>query len=456
MSYKSFLTEATRLLGTDWVLTDPALVACYARDASVAAGTPQAVILPGSTAEVAAVMKIAAKTGVPVTPRGAGTGLAGGAVAAQGIVLALTRLRTLAVHPEDRVAVAGAGVTTAAVHTAAAAAGLFYPPDPSSASVATIGGNIATNAGGPHGFKYGVTRDYLLGLEAVLADGTVVQTGGRTLKNATGYDLTGLLCGSEGTLAIITGAILRLLPLPEATAGLVAAFSELEAAAQGVTAVTGAGIVPAALELIDRTALSCAAPALWTEPPAAVLWIEIDGPAETVSRQVEEAATLCRQAGASSTWTAAGKQREEFYQLRRNVSGALVRRYPAKIGEDVVVPVSRVPAFIRSVVRIGAETGLAIAVFGHAADGNLHPNILFDPQETDPARVEAAISAIFREALACGGTLSGEHGVGILKAPYFEAAVGKECVRIMRGIKAVFDPRGLLNPGKIWPAKGAP
>jgi glycolate oxidase len=422
----------------------------------VAAGTPQAVILPGSTAEVAAVMKIAAKTGVPVTPRGAGTGLAGGAVAAQGIVLALTRLRTLAVHPEDRVAVAGAGVTTAAVHTAAAAAGLFYPPDPSSASVATIGGNIATNAGGPHGFKYGVTRDYLLGLEAVLADGTVVQTGGRTLKNATGYDLTGLLCGSEGTLAIITGAILRLLPLPEATAGLVAAFSELEAAAQGVTAVTGAGIVPAALELIDRTALSCAAPALWTEPPAAVLWIEIDGPAETVSRQVEEAATLCRQAGASSTWTAAGKQREEFYQLRRNVSGALVRRYPAKIGEDVVVPVSRVPAFIRSVVRIGAETGLAIAVFGHAADGNLHPNILFDPQETDPARVEAAISAIFREALACGGTLSGEHGVGILKAPYFEAAVGKECVRIMRGIKAVFDPRGLLNPGKIWPAKGAP
>lgn len=454
MSYKSFLTEATRLLGTDWVLTDPALVACYARDASVAAGTPQAVILPGSTAEVAAVMKIAAKTGVPVTPRGAGTGLAGGAVAAQGIILALTRLRALAIHPEDRVAVAGAGVTTAAVHTAAAAAGLFYPPDPSSASVATIGGNIATNAGGPHGFKYGVTRDYLLGLEAVLADGTVIQTGGRTLKNATGYDLTGLLCGSEGTLAIITGAILRLLPLPEATAGLVAAFSELEAAAQGVTAVTGAGIVPAALELIDRTALSCAAPALWTEPPAAVLWIEIDGPAETVSRQVEEAATLCRQAGASSTWTAAGKQREEFYQLRRNVSGALVRRYPAKIGEDVVVPVSRVPAFIRSVARIGAETGLAIAVFGHAADGNLHPNILFDPQETDPARVEAAISAIFREALACGGTLSGEHGVGILKAPYFEAAVGKECVRIMRGIKAVFDPRGLLNPGKIWPAEG--
>ncbi|RPF49833.1 glycolate oxidase [Thermodesulfitimonas autotrophica] len=454
MSYKSFLTEATRLLGTDWVLTDPALVACYARDASVAAGTPQAVLLPGSTAEVAAVMKIAAKTGVPVTPRGAGTGLAGGAVAAQGIVLALTRLRALAVHPEDRVAVAGAGVTTATVHTAAAAAGLFYPPDPSSASVATIGGNIATNAGGPHGFKYGVTRDYVLGLEAVLADGTVIQTGGRTLKNATGYDLTGLLCGSEGTLAIITGAILRLLPLPEATAGLVAAFSELEAAAQGVITVTGAGIVPAALELIDRTALSCAAPALWTEPPAAVLWIEIDGPAETVSRQVEEAATLCRQAGASSTWTAAGKQREEFYQLRRNVSGALVRRYPAKIGEDVVVPVSRVPAFIRSVVRIGAETGLAIAVFGHAADGNLHPNILFDPQETDPARVEAAISAIFREALACGGTLSGEHGVGILKAPYFEAAVGKECVRIMRGIKAVFDPRGLLNPGKIWPAEG--
>ncbi|MGQ9513012.1 FAD-binding oxidoreductase [Thermodesulfitimonas sp.] len=225
MSYKSFIAAATRLLGPDWVLTDPDLVACYARDASVAAGTPQAVLLPASTAEVAAVMKAAGQVGVPVTPRGAGTGLAGGAVATQGVVLALTCLRALAVYPKDRVAVVGAGVTTGEVHTAAAAAGLFYPPDPSSASVATIGGNVATNAGGPHGFKSGVTRDYVLGLEAVLADGTIIQTGGRTLKNATGYDLTGLLCGSEGTLAIITGAVLRLIPLPEAAAGLVATFA---------------------------------------------------------------------------------------------------------------------------------------------------------------------------------------------------------------------------------------
>ncbi|MEW6448726.1 MAG: FAD-linked oxidase C-terminal domain-containing protein [Bacillota bacterium] len=454
MSFKPLAAKLASIVGSKWVLTDPATLTCYARDASVASGHPTAAVLPGSTGEVAAVLRLAAEAGVPVTPRGAGTGLAGGAVPGNGIVLVLTRLRGLEIHKEDLICVAGAGAVTAEIHAAAETAGLFYPPDPSSASVSTLGGNVATNAGGPHGFKYGVTRDYLLGLEVVLADGTVIQTGGRTLKNATGYNLTALLCGSEGTLGVITQAVLRLVPRPEERAGVFALFAEVEAVAQAALSVIAAGISPAALEIMDRTALDCAFGDILGDPVAAALLLEIDGPRETVSRQTAEVEALCRRSGAADIRVAAGNQVEELYRLRRAVSGALVHLYPVKIGEDVAVPVSRVPELIREISGISDKTGVKIAVFGHAADGNLHPNILYNPRETDVEHVNAAIAGIFRAALSHGGTLSGEHGVGVLKKPYFKDAVGTDTVNLMRGIKKLFDPRGLLNPGKIWATDG--
>ena len=450
----SFADKLAGVVGSKWVITDPAVLACYARDASVAFGHPAAAVLPGDTAEVSAVLRLCHEAGVPVTPRGAGTGLAGGAVPREGVVLALTRLRHLVVHKEDFLAVAGAGAVTGDIQAAAEAVGLFYPPDPASASVSTIGGNVATNAGGPHGYKYGVTRNYLLGLEVVLADGTVIQTGGRTLKNATGYDLTALLCGSEGTLGVVTQAILRLIPFPEERAGVLAAFNDIGAAAQSVLDIVSTGTVPAALEIMDRTALECAAWELRGKSPEAVLFIELDGPRETVSRQISEVAGICRRSAAGDVQTAAGTGIEDFYRLRRSVSAALVRLYPVKIGEDVAVPVSQVWGFIRKITKITETTGLKIAVFGHAADGNLHPNILFDPRETDARQVEAATAAVFEAALACGGTLSGEHGIGSLKAPYFQDAVGAKAAEIMRGIKRVFDPGGVLNPGKIWVLDG--
>lgn len=445
----AFTEKLAAVVGPKWVLTDPAELACYARDASVASGHPAAVVLPGSTSEVSAVLRLAAEAGIPVTPRGAGTGLAGGAVPGEGMVLALTRIRQLAVHKQDLVAVAGAGAITADLHTAAETDGLFYPPDPSSASVCTIGGNIATNAGGPHGFKYGVTRDYLLGLEVVLADGTVLQTGGRTLKNSTGYSLTQLLCGSEGTLGVITQAVLRLIPRPEDRAGVLAAFGDAGAAAQAVLDIIAAGISPGAIELMDRTALEPAAESLWPHPPAAVLLVEVDGPGEVVQRHAGKIEDICGRS-ADKTQRAAGADYEEFHRLRRSISGSLTRLYPVKIGEDVAVPVGRVTDFIEKVTGISKDTCVRIAVFGHAADGNLHPNILFDPRDTDEGQVKAAMDGIFQAALKCGGTLSGEHGIGMLKAPYFETAVGSEAVAVMRGIKKAFDPRGLLNPGKIW------
>ncbi|MEW6573811.1 MAG: FAD-linked oxidase C-terminal domain-containing protein [Bacillota bacterium] len=454
MSLTSFMDKVALTVGSKWVLTDPAALACYARDASVASGRPLAVVLPGTTREVADVLRLSAEAGVPVTPRGAGTGLAGGAVPVDGIVLALTRMRGLDIHAGDFVAVAGAGTVTGEIHFAAESAGLFYPPDPSSASVSTIGGNIATNAGGPHGFKYGVTRDYLLGLEVVLADGTVIHTGGRTLKNATGYNLTALLCGSEGTLGVITQAILRLIPRPEERAGVFALFAELDAASQAIFKVIAAGIAPAALEIVDRTALACAFGETLSDPGAAALLVETDGPREVVSRQTAEVEALCRRSGAADIRLVAGNQVEELYRLRRAISGALVRLYPVKIGEDVAVPLSRVQEFIKEISSISAKTGVKIAVFGHAADGNLHPNILYNPHETNTEHVNAAVAGIFRAALSHGGTLSGEHGVGVLKKSYFEEALGTDTVNLMRGIKKLFDPRGLLNPGKIWPADG--
>ncbi|MCL6545189.1 MAG: translation elongation factor 4 [Bryobacteraceae bacterium] len=407
--------------------------------------------------EVAAVVKLASQEGIPVVPRGAGTGLSGGAVPLEGsLVIDLTAMnRIVKIDPAEMLAVVEPGVITAHLHKKVENMGLFYPPDPSSANVSTIGGNIAECAGGPRGLKYGVTRDYVLGLEVVLAGGEVIQCGGETIKNVSGYDLRGLFVGSEGTLGIITRANLRLLPKPQARQTIRADFKTIEGAAGTITAIIGAGVIPAALELMDDVTIRCVENFLHCGLPLdveAMLLIEVDGPAGALPAQVEAIVEICRSSGASRVRVAAGEaESAELWRARKAVSPAVVQVKPTKISEDATVPRSKVPAMIRRLKEIAAKYRLEMAIFGHAGDGNLHPNILADkndPEEME--RVEAAVEEIFSAALALGGTLSGEHGIGLLKAPFLEKEAGRAGMAVMRKVKDALDPTGILNPGKIF------
>ena len=350
-----------------------------------------------------------------------------------------------------------AGVVTGEFQTAVEKQGLFYPPDPASLNQSTLGGNVACNAGGPRCLKYGVTKDYVLGMTVVLAGGSVLSLGGKLLKNVTGYQLGQLFIGSEGSLGIITEMILRLLPLPRERCTAAAYFPSLDEAAQAVSAVMAAGILPATLEMMDQTTINVVEDYLAMGLPRsaeAMLILEQDGNDLAAARaEVERMGEICREIGAVDVQVAVdAAARNQLWQARRAVSGALGRVRPNKLGEDIVVPRSEIPAIVRQIGEISRQVDLPIAVFGHAGDGNLHPNILFDrmrPGEME--RVERAAGAIFRAALALGGTLSGEHGIGTLKREFLEEDLGPEVVAIMRGIKAVLDPKGLLNPHKVFP-----
>ncbi len=454
---EKIVNNLRRLLGHGKVLSSPEDLFCYSYDGTFLYGAPAVVVRPATTREVAAVLKLASAEGIPVVPRGAGTGLSGGAVPVEGsIVLDLTAMdRILEIDTADMLAVVEPGVVTARLHRAAESAGLFYPPDPSSSNVSTIGGNIAECAGGPRGLKYGVTRDYVLGLEVVLAGGEVVVCGGRTVKNASGYDLTGLFVGSEGTLGVVTRAVLRLIPRPETRQTLRADFKAIEQAAEAITAVLGAGVVPSALEIMDDVTIRCVENYLRIGLPLdveAILLIEVDGPAAALSEQARLIAALCEEHGAVRVRVAQTKEEEaELWRARKAVSPAVVQVKPTKISEDATVPRSRVPALIRAIKEIARKYRLTIAIFGHAGDGNLHPNLLVDKSDPDEmARAEAAIEEIFKAALALGGTLSGEHGIGLLKAPFLELEYGGPGVATMRKIKETLDPYGILNPGKIF------
>ncbi|MFZ5814546.1 MAG: FAD-binding oxidoreductase, partial [Bacillota bacterium] len=351
-------------------------------------------------------------------------------------------------------AVVEPGVVTGVLQAEVEKAGLFYPPDPSSGRVSTIGGNIAENAGGPRCFKYGVTRDYVLGLEVVLPDGTVIQTGGRTVKNVTGFDLTRLIVGSEGTLGIVTRATLRLIPKPETVRTLLAVFPKLDDAARTTAAIVARGITPATLEIMDQLTLQVVENYLHAGLPVeaeAVLLIEVDGFAEAVERQAATIEAVCRESGASQVRQARNEaERAELWLARKSISTAITQVKPAKIGEDIAVPVARIPEMIRRLQYLRERTGLTMAVFGHVGDGNLHPNIVTDLREPGEAeRVEAALEEIARIALGLGGTLTGEHGIGTMKAPYLEMEVGPEVLALMRRIKRAFDPLHILNPGKM-------
>jgi glycolate oxidase len=447
--------ELERRLGPSKVLTGADACAAYASDDSDIAGpSPDAVVIAASAEDVATTLAIAEACDVPVTPRAGGTGRTGGAVPiAGGIVLATHALaRIKDIDRGNLVAVVEPGVVTGELHAAVEAEGLFYAPDPNSLASCMIGGNIAENAGGPRVFKYGATRDWVLGLEAYLIGGRVVRTGKRTVKGVTGYDVTSLLVGSEGTLAVFTQATLRLVPKPPGVATALALFTDVRAAAAAVTAIIGAGVVPRCLEMLDAATLEAVRSAGVSIDTRAggMLLIEVDGEgSETTLLRAGEVATAC--AGCIDVVVAqdAG-QRDRLWAARRMLSTATRKLARHKLSEDVVVPRTRIADLLARTDDIGHATGVRHLAYGHAGDGNLHVNFLWNDDSERPA-VDRAIGMLMRATIDLGGTLSGEHGIGVSKAEYLPLEQSEELIALQKDIKRAFDPKGLLNPGKIFP-----
>ena len=459
MADQPLIEHLQETLGSDKVRTSLEDRIAYSYDGTFEQDLPDVAVLPESTEDVAAIVQIAAEHQVPVIPRGMASGLAAASVPfGGGIVLSLTRMnRILEVDEENRTALVEAGVVTVDLERAVEEVGLFYPPDPSSNEQSTIGGNIACNAGGPRCLKYGVTGDYVMGLTAVLHNGQVLRMGGKAIKNVVGYDLTSLFVGSEGTLGVITEALVRLVTKPKAVRTARAEFPALEDASGTVNAILAAGVVPATLEMMDETAIACIEEAMELGLPLdveAILIIETDGADEaTVVREIETVARVCRENGARAVSVAQTEaDRDRLWRARRSVSPSLARKAPNKLGEDITVPRSAIPEAVRRIKEISASYGLPIVVFGHAGDGNLHPNILFDKRDDEEWRkVEQIVAEIFQVALDLEGTLSGEHGVGTLKRPFMHQALSSVSIDVQRRIKEAFDPLGILNPGKVLP-----
>jgi glycolate oxidase len=456
---KTFIAGLEQITGRDGVLHTPEDLAVYSYDGTFEEHRPDVVVLPRSTEQVSQIVKLAARERIPVVTRGMGSGLTAASVPFRGgITLSMTRMnRVLEIDEVNATVHAEAGIVTADLQAAVEKLGLFYPPDPSSIKHSTIGGNIACNAGGPRCLKYGVTGDYVLGLTVVLADGRILHTGGKLIKDVVGYDLTALLTGSEGTLGIITEALLRLTAKPKFARTALVEFPALADASRTVNAILSAGIVPATLELMDETAIACIEESLHLGLPLdveATLLIETDGADEaSVLREIEAIAEICRQCGARQVKVARDEaERSSLWKARRSVSPALARKAPNKLGEDITVPRSAIPEAIRRIKAVSAKYGLPIVIFGHAGDGNLHPNILFDKRDPEQwKKVEQMVAEEFAIALELGGTLSGEHGVGALKRPYMETALGAVSLDIQKRIKAALDPLNILNPGKVFP-----
>ena len=431
----------------------------YGRDESdLGVYPPDILVLAESAREVQGVLAVAVRHRLPVIPVGARSGKSGGTLAvAGGIALSLERMnRIVEIRPEDLTARVQPGVITGVFQAEVEKHGLFYPPDPNSADLCSLGGNVAENAGGPRALKYGVTREYVLGLEAVLPTGEIVRTGRQTIKGVAGYDLTALLVGSEGTLAVVTEITVKLLPRPRHVSTALVTFRTVEGAARAISRVLAAGVIPRCLELLDDTSLqACAKGAPFRFPPdagAAVL-LETDGnDASAVFAEMVRVAELVRADAAGEVIVAQSEaQRREIWESRKYVSVNLKKLHPRKLSEDVAVPRSRIPDMVRRTREIGERHGFLVATYGHAGDGNLHANVLFDREEERP-RVEEAVGEILRAAVDMGGTITGEHGVGLAKRDYLEYEQGPELVSLQRRLKAAFDPLGILNPGKIFPA----
>jgi D-lactate dehydrogenase len=447
--------DLEREVGAGHLHTRPADLAAYAFDAFGASGErrlPDAVVLPATTEQVSAVVRVCAAHGLPVVPRGAGTGYAAGAVALHGgVILNLCRMnRILGLDADGHRLHAEAGAVTAAIHRRAAAAGLHYPPDPGSATTSTIGGNVACNAAGPHAVRYGTTADFLVGATAVLGDGRIVRLGG-TAGASHASPLLALLAGSEGTLAVITEVVLRLLPAPGARATLAARFAGVEAAFGAVAAIARQGVVPAALEFLDRSALDAVAATGIVEVPggAALVLVELEGDEATVRAEVDATGSALSSAGAVHLARAADPaDASRLWEVRRAVSAAVATVMVGKINEDVVVPRDRIAELVARTEEIGSRHRLPVVNFGHLGDGNLHVTFLIDPRRPgERARGDAAGVDLFETVLGMEGSLSGEHGVGTTKLAYAERQLGAAGMDLMRRVKRRYDPSGVLNPG---------
>jgi glycolate oxidase len=457
LSDRSF-RKLCKIVGKSRCLKSKEDLSCYAYDATTKTYLPDAVVLPKTAEEISDVLKLANQDEFIVVPRGAGSGMTGGSLAVKGgVILVMTLFnRILNIDRNNLTAHVQSGVVTSRLHDAVEKEGLFYPPDPSSMEFSTLGGNIAECAGGPRAVKYGVTRDYVLGLDVVLPTGEIIHTGVKTAKGVVGYDLTRLFVGSEGTLGVITGMALRLLPLPPVVKTMMAVFDNIEIAAETVSEIIRQGLIPRTIEFMDNASIRCAQNYLNTVLPVeaeALLIIEADGKEQEAIQLVTLIKDLCILKGAVNVNIAETKEAADaIWRARRSLSSALYEYGPDKINEDIVVPRSKIPDIVKKINQLRAKTGLTMVGFGHAGDGNIHFNIMLDKKnKKDLEKAEASIEELFDYTLELGGTISGEHGVGITKAAYVQKEIGPVELELMKKIKKIFDPKQILNPGKIFP-----
>ncbi|MBI5641534.1 MAG: FAD-binding protein [Nitrospirae bacterium] len=439
------------------VSVEPEDLICYGFDASGLESPPAAVVWPEGVTDVVKVMEFAYTNAIPVIPRGAGTGMTGGSIPSQAaIVLSVEKMnKILDIDRENMAVLVEPGVINGKLQRELQRYNLFYPPDPASMNFCTLGGNVAENSGGPRALKYGVTRDYVMGLEAVLADGRIIRTGVRTAKGVVGYDLTRLLVGSEGTLAVITSIRLKVLPLPEGVIALLALFKDAGQAGDAVKQILSSRIIPSTLEFIDGGAIRAVEaykPIGLPGDSEALLLIEVDGHPAEITREAEKISRICESLKGEVIMAEDEAAREKIWESRRAISPALYHIKPAKINEDIVVPRNRIPEMLKALKRLSEETGITIVNFGHAGDGNIHVNLMVDRNNKEEyKKAQVLVKEIFRLTLEFGGTISGEHGIGLTKSAYISMEIPPEELELMRKIKGVFDPKNILNPGKIFP-----
>jgi glycolate oxidase len=451
------LTRLREIVGDEHVVVDPERVEPYGADAVKEKFPPEAVVFPESTEQMVAILKLANEFLFPVTARGGGVGYTGGAVPVDGgIVIGTDRMnKIIEINADDLYAVCQPGITTFELQQAVEKQGLMFAPDPASYKDSFIGGNIAENAGGMRTPKYGVTKHHVLGLEVVTATGEVIRTGGRTVKNVVGFDLTGLMCGSEGMLGIITEATVKLLPMPEATSTVRANFTSMEAACKVLTKFTPHGLLPMAMEVIDKFCVAAVEENFafgLSKDAEAILLVAVDGSRDEVERNAVLIEQIIAENGGFDILRAKSKEEEDkLWDVRRAISPSLMKYGTLKINEDVVVPRSKVPELVAKIEQIGKRHDTFVANFGHAGDGNIHVNFVIDREDADAiARARKCVSETFQLSVELGGTISGEHGIGYVKSQYLDYAVDKPTLEVMKGIKKVFDPNGILNPGKMF------
>ena len=455
---KGLIDQLTKIVGKDNLLTQKEDMVTYSYDAAVLDPVvPHAVVMPENSEQLGQIVKVCSTHRVAMTVRGSGTNLSGGTIPSNtsGVVVLTGKLnKILEINEADMYAVVQPGVVTATLAAAVEKKGLFYPPDPGSQAVSTLGGNVAENAGGLRGLKYGVTKDYVMGLSFFDSMGEHVKSGSRTVKCATGYNLTGLMVGSEGTLGVIDEIILKLIPLPKARKSMVAVYKTIEQASEAVAAIIADRIVPATLELLDNftiRAVESYSKAGLPVDAGALLLIEVDGHPGQVEEDGLRVAEICRETGAESVKVATDDaERDRIWAARRSALSALAKLKPTLVLEDATVPRSKIPAMVKYLQEISKKYDISIGTFGHAGDGNLHPTILTDKRnKAEWHRVEQAIEEIFDRALELGGTLSGEHGTGLAKAPFLEKETGRSAILFSRRLRKAMDPYNILNPGKI-------